>query len=52
LYGWCLSFPHVAITAPRVYNGTSSWADPTRTTCNAFVYASNCAKVPQALETS
>ena len=42
--------PHVGVTAPRMYNGTSSLADPTRITCNVFVYASNCARVTQALD--
>jgi hypothetical protein len=33
-----------------MYHGTSSLAEPARITCNAFVYASNCAKGTQALD--
>jgi RNA polymerase sigma-70 factor (ECF subfamily) len=32
-------------------NETSSLADPARITCNALVYASNCARVTRVLDT-
>jgi hypothetical protein len=42
--------PHLGIMAPCMYHGMSSLADSACITCNAFVYASNCAKGTQVLD--